>query len=233
MQKIPLNIFPTAKLGDALELLKSGRHVGKVTLVNYDEDQKPIPVRCRNSVLPKWDDCTVLVTGATGGFGEALVDHLFVKLGVRHFIFPTRRGDNDSIRAQFRCIIDTPGASFHVITADVSKEGDVRKVVDFARSVQPPLRKIFHAAGVSIDAKLENITPEQFHKVVDCKALAAWYLSEMTMDMELDDFVMVSSVAPLLGVMGGGCYSAANAFLDGLVRYRRSKGLPGTTFNMG
>jgi len=106
-------------------------------------------------------------------------------------------------------------------------------LIEFASSVQPPLKKIIHGGGVSVDATLPDITPEIFQEVTNCKAVAAWHLSEMTKHLDLDDFVVISSVAPLLGVMGGACYSAANAFMDSLMRSRRSQGLPGTTFNMG
>lgn len=34
------------------------------------------------------------------------------------------------------------------------------------------------------------------------------------------------------GGVGNGAYASANAFLDALVRYRRSQGLPGHTYNM-
>jgi len=57
------------KLRDGLELLKSGSAIGKVVVVNYDEEDtgnvfKPIPVQCLTTrPLNKWDNCTVLITG--------------------------------------------------------------------------------------------------------------------------------------------------------------------------
>jgi len=41
---------------------------------------------------------------------------------VRHFILPTRKGDSQAVRDQFKHIIDTVGASVHFIAADISKE---------------------------------------------------------------------------------------------------------------
>jgi hypothetical protein len=48
----------------------------------------------------------------------------------------------------------------------------------------------------------------------------------------LEQFVCVSSIASLVGGLGMASYSSANAFLDALMRYRRTQGLPGAAFNM-
>jgi len=83
------------------------------------------------------------------------------------------------------------------------------------------------------DVVLSDVNMGDFEEVMGCKARAAWLLSELTRDMELHAFVLLSSIAPLIGGVGISAYAAANAYLDGLVRYRRSLGLPASTFNMG
>ena len=115
----------------------------------------------------------------------------------------------------------------------MSNEDDVRRLVEIAKTANPPVTKIIHAAGISKDVTLGDLDMENFHEVVDCKARSAWLLSELTKDMPISEFVMISSIAPLIGGMGICSYAAANAYLDGLVSYRRSLGLPATTFNMG
>ena len=52
--------------------------------------------------------------------------------------------------------------------------------------------------------------------------------------MDLDFFVMFSSVASVVGNMGQSSYSACNAFQDSLAQYRRHVlGLPGLAINWG
>ena len=52
--------------------------------------------------------------------------------------------------------------------------------------------------------------------------------------MDLDFFVMFSSIASIVGNMGQSSYSACNAFQDSLAQYRRQVlGLPGLAINWG
>ena len=65
------------------------------------------------------------------------------------------------------------------------------------------------------------------------KAYGAWLLHKATRDMELDCFVMFSSVSSIFGNPAQGNYAAANAFLDSLAHHRRALGLPALTMNWG
>ena len=52
--------------------------------------------------------------------------------------------------------------------------------------------------------------------------------------MDLDFFVMFSSIVSILGNMGQTSYSGCNAFQDSLAQYRREVlGLPGLSINWG
>jgi len=65
------------------------------------------------------------------------------------------------------------------------------------------------------------------------KAYGAWLLHEGTRSMELDCFVMFSSVSSIFGNSAQGNYAAANAFLDSLAHHRRAIGLPALVTNWG
>lgn len=59
-------------------------------------------------------------------------------------------------------------------------------------------------------------------------------LHEMSLEMDLDFFVMFSSMASIVGNMGQSSYSACNAFQDALAHYRRhTLGLPALAINWG
>lgn len=46
--------------------------------------------------------------------------------------------------------------------------------------MDPPVRHIFHAAGVSVDMMLHEVTEQTFRDVGDCKCKAAWWLHEVS-----------------------------------------------------
>jgi hypothetical protein len=97
----------------------------------------------------------------------------------------------------------------------------------------PPLRGIFHAAGVLDDGLMLNLDEERFQKVLEPKMLGAWNLHALTQTTPLDFFVLFSSAASLLGSPGQSNYAAANAFLDALAHHRQALNLPALSINWG
>jgi acyl carrier protein len=55
----------------------------------------------------------------------------------------------------------------------------------------------------------------------------------LTLDDDLEFFIVYSSGTSVLGSPGQANYAAANAMLDGLVAFRNSQGLPATSVNWG
>ena len=56
------------------------------------------------------------------------------------------------------------------------------------------------------------------------KVLSAMNLNDVLSDIDLDFFLMTSSVSGILGTPGQSNYAAANSYLDALARYRKSAG---------
>jgi acyl carrier protein len=97
----------------------------------------------------------------------------------------------------------------------------------------PPIAGIIHAAMVLDDAMLANLSEERFHRVLAPKVAGAENLDHLVRGQELDYFVMFSSVTTVLGNPGQANYVAANAYMEGLARRRRQKGLAALAIGWG
>jgi NAD(P)-dependent dehydrogenase (short-subunit alcohol dehydrogenase family)/acyl carrier protein len=175
-------------------------------------------------------DATYLVTGGLGALGLRVASWL-VAGGARQIILAGRSPSGrqaDEVVAALR----EAGAGVLVAQADVSRPADVERLVRAAGAL-PPIRGIFHLAGVIDDGLLLRQSWDRFWRVMAPKVQGAWNLHALSAQLPLDHFVLFSSVASLLGSPGQGNYAAANAFLDGLARYRRSVGLPAVSVNWG
>jgi hypothetical protein len=130
--------------------------------------------------------------------------------------------------------LEAAGVSVHLASADVGDESALAAVLHaHEREGWPPLRGVVHAAGVAEAQLLINTGAEAWRRVTRPKVAGAWNLHRLTRGAPLDFFVLFSSIAGVLGQYGQGGYAAANAFLDGLARHRRARGLPALSVAWG
>lgn len=175
-------------------------------------------------------DATYLVTGGLRGIGLATAQWL-ANLGARSIALLGRHSDATS-EAAVRDI-ESRGARVRCFIADVSDRDALARVLAAVRSSMPPLRGVFHSAGVTDDAALGVMEWSRVAKVLAPKVRGAWNLHELTLDQDLDYFVLYSSLASLVGNAGQFNHITACSFLDALSAYRRHVGLPGLSINWG
>ncbi|MEU6235318.1 amino acid adenylation domain-containing protein [Kitasatospora sp. NPDC047058] len=212
--------FPLNEASDALRFMAQARHVGKVVLTRAET---------RPFVRP---DGAVLVTGGLGDLGRRMATWLAATHGVRDLVLTSRRG-MDAPGAQ--ALVDelaALGATATVVACDSADFGGLESVMALFDGDRP-LRGVVHASGLLDDGALSALTPERFTGVFGPKLDGAWHLHRLTEDLELDFFVMLSSIAGVMGAPGQGNYAAASAFLDTLAHLRRAKGLPATSVAFG
>ena len=231
LRPLPFRAFPASRIDSAFRLMAGGKHIGKVVVA------LPTPFVPRRGELPglgfevKPDGC-YLVTGAFGGYGKVLAQWL-VDCGARHLVLTSRSGASSPEAGKFVADLQKRGVEVRVVSADVGAPNDVRRLFAEIDSRRQPLRGVFHLAMVIDDAPLAALTPERMRNVLEPKAQGAWLLHEATREMDLDCFVMFSSVSSVFGNPAQGNYSAANAFIDSLAHHRQALGLPALTVNWG
>ncbi len=219
----PLRTFTVQRVVDALRHMARAEHIGKVVIDAADlHEQGSLKLR---------DDGTYLLTGGLGGLGLKTARWLTDR-GARNLVLVGRSAPSEETIEAIRGI-EQSGARVVVRSCDVSLRDQVAELLSSIASELPPLRGIFHLAGVLDDGVLREQTRERFDRVMGAKMMGAWHLHELTGALPLDYFVLFSSAAAMLGSPGQGNYAAANSFLDALAHYRRSHQQPALSVNWG
>lgn len=220
LHPLPMRVFPMDSASDALRLIAQAKHVGKVVLV---------PAQRKGLVRT---DGAVVITGGVGGLGRGLAKWLISERGVKDIVLTSRSGTRSRDAAAIIEELEALGANVNVVACDAS---DGKALADLLGRVgsHRPLRGVVHAAGVLDDGMIAAQTPDRFIEVMTPKVSGAWHLHQLTKELELDFFVLFSSISGVTGTAGQSNYAAANAFLDALAYNRRAAGLPATSIAWG
>lgn len=176
-------------------------------------------------------DGTYVVTGGLGGLG-LVVAQVLVDAGARSLLLLGRSAPSETARATIAGL-EGVGACVRTEQVDVVDVDRLGEVLEDARRGLPPLRGVFHVAGVIDDGSLLDFDRARLLDVLGPKVAGAWNLHMLTCDDPLDLFVLFSSAVSVLGAPGQANYAAANAFLDALAHQRRGDGRPGLSVNWG
>ncbi|MEU7750179.1 type I polyketide synthase [Micromonospora sp. NPDC049171] len=177
-------------------------------------------------------DGTVLVTGGLGTVGATVARHLVTQRGARHLLLVGRRGADTPGADQLVEELTALGAAVTVARCDVADRAAVAELLA-AIPAEHPLTTIVHTAGLVDDGLVDALTPDRLDRVLRPKVDGALNLHELTRGDNLDEFILFSSLAGVLGGAGQANYAAANAFLDALAQHRRHLGLPGLSLAWG
>lgn len=166
-----------------------------------------------------------------GGLGSEIVKWT-AGAGARHIVIFSRTAKPNSDTQNWLDRLASEGVTVRLEKCDITSEDQLKQSVAAIQKTMPPIRGLFQAAMVLHDVLLEDMTFEQWKKVTVPKIQGTWNLHKV-LPADLDFFIMLSSVVSLLGTVGAGNYSSANAFQDGMARYRQRLGLPGYALNIG
>jgi phthiocerol/phenolphthiocerol synthesis type-I polyketide synthase C len=225
---LPYRCFPLEQGVEAFHMMAGARHIGKLLLKVSEE---PVEVVIPDSAPAIHADATYLLTGGYGGLGLQVAAWL-AQQGARHLALLGRQAPDQQ---QQRAIADLERSGTVVVArqVDIANEEELALTLAELQRTLPPLRGIFHAAGILDDGLLVHQNWQRVARVLAPKVLGAWNLHLLSQSLPLDYFVLFSSVTALLGSPSQGGYTAANAFLDELAHYRRAAGLPAVSLAWG
>jgi amino acid adenylation domain-containing protein len=184
--------------------------------------------RAKAARTPELAGGAVLITGGLGGLGVVLARHLVDKHGARRLVL-LGRGAPGADAEEAMLALRAAGARVDAVQVDVTDRAALARVI----ADHAPLSAVVHAAGVGDAALIAQQTPERFLRTIAAKVDGASHLHDLTRELPLQAFVMLSSIAAVLPTTGPSAYATGNAFLDGLAQHRRARGLPAQSLAFG
>jgi phthiocerol/phenolphthiocerol synthesis type-I polyketide synthase C len=230
LQVLPVTTFALDAAGDAFALMASGRHTGKIAVsipqggsVDAIAAAPPQPL-----VSP---DGGYLIVGGMGGLGLVVAQWL-VREGAGLVVLNGRSAPGADVTAAV-AEMQAAGSRVEVVTGDIAEPGTADRLVQAVEAAGFRVAGVLHSAMVLDDEIVLNITDAAARRVFTPKVTGSWMLHRATSHLDVDWWLTFSSASSLLGTPGQGTYAAANSWVDGLVSYRRSRGLPAVGINWG
>ena len=193
-------------------------------------DPVPKPILAKHRLVRRGG--AVLITGGLGDLGARVARWLASDHNVRDLVLTSRRGMDASGADALVVELSRLGVEVTVMARDMANPDDVSAIMATFNKDRP-LRGVVHAAGVVDSGVLPTMTWQRCEATIAPKVYGAWNLHQATRDMDLDLFMMFSSISGIMGMPGLANYAASNTFLDALAHLRRAQRLPATSVAYG
>ncbi|KZL80385.1 polyketide synthase [Colletotrichum incanum] len=172
-----------------------------------------------------------LIVGGSGGLGLCIARWM-IRKGARCLVLLSRSGGRSGKVQELITEAESLGAFVVAERCYVSNEAEVQQLMADLAKALPPIRGVVHAAMVLHDIPLENMSLADYKDVLRPKVDGAWNLHNALANVELDYFLVLSSISGVIGSRGQAAYAAASTFLDSFARYRVLNSLPGTAIDL-
>lgn len=226
----PVTVFDYSDIQTAFRTMQNGLHTGKLVL--KASEYSVIPAMPHDAhPLKLRSDATYVLVGGLGGLGRGLAIYL-ADHGAKHLAFFTR---TDDVQPAARKVLDQlkeRNVEAHIYVCDVTDPEALKGTILQIGNEMPLIKGLIQGAMVLRDGLFENMSYENWIEATTPKIQGSWNLHEI-MPHDLDFFIMLSSLAGILGNRGQSNYCAGNTYQDQLAHYRRSLGLPGQVVDLG
>jgi phthiocerol/phenolphthiocerol synthesis type-I polyketide synthase C len=210
--------------------MASGTHTGKIVVSIPSEGSIAAVASPPAQPLVRGDGGYIVV-GGMGGLGFVVAQWL-VQQGAGMVVLNGRSAPSAEVTAAI-ADMNAAGSRVEVVTGDVAEPDTAARLVAAVEDAGMQPAGVLHSATVLADEIVLNVSQPATAQVFAPKVAGHWWLHEATAHLDLDWWLTFSSAASLLGSPGQGAYAAANSWVDGLVAYRRARGLPANGINWG
>ena len=160
----------------------------------------------------------VLITGGAGGIGTATAAR-FLEEGARVVVLDRDDAALERIKREFPALSEG-------IRADVSDAADVARAFGELDSLLGRLDVLINNAGISIRHRFMDISPEEWHQVMDVNLNGVFYVAQQAARRMLAaDGGVIINMGSTNGLMGYHYYADYNASKAGVIELSRSMAL--------
>jgi short-subunit dehydrogenase len=163
----------------------------------------------------------VLITGASSGIGKAMA-FAFGREGARIVICARQATALDAVRAE----LELAGINVLALTADVSVEADVKRLIDQTIAHFGRLDILINNAGISMRSMLIDTDPAVIQKVMDINFMGTVYATRYALPYIIQtkgSIVGISSIAGFRGLPVRAGYSASKFAMNGFLEAVRTE----------
>uniref|UniRef100_UPI003D33FD75 type I polyketide synthase n=1 Tax=Actinoplanes sp. G11-F43 TaxID=3424130 RepID=UPI003D33FD75 len=175
---------------------------------------------------------TVLLTGGTGSIGVSVGGWL-AERDAQRVVLTSRSGPSAPNVSALAASVAEAGTGVEVISCDLGEADQVSAMVSWIEESGPGLSTVLHSANLPYLAWVQDTERDGLAAALGAKAAGAVHLDQATAGLDIDEFVLFSSISATWGSNDHGAYAAGNAFLDGFAEQRRARGLPATSIAWG
>ncbi|HEX6101024.1 MAG TPA: SDR family NAD(P)-dependent oxidoreductase [Thermoanaerobaculia bacterium] len=164
------------------------------------------------------DDGVYLITGGRGGLGVLFAKEILERTRGAKVVLAGRSAWSGEVLVDGLAGPAAGRVSYR--RADVGDPAQARELIESIRKEHGRLDGIVHGAGVLADSFLLEKDSARFGEVLAPKVTGTYNLDQASSDVQLDFFVLLSSVVGVVGNVGQADYAAANGFMDHFAAYR-------------
>ena len=227
-------VFSAPEVLDAFRYMQQGKHIGKIVLEIRDATGKLVlgDVDARKKTSTELDQgASYLLIGGLGGLGRAMSVWM-VEHGAKNLTFLSRSAGNGKHDADFAREIESMGCTVQMVHGDVANPDDVACAVD---GMLAPVKGIIQMSMILRDQMFDEMNIKDWNAVTQPKVQGTWNLHNVALarGLDLDFFLLFSSLSGTLGQVGQANYASASTFLDAFAQFRASMNLPCTAIDLG
>ncbi|KAJ5503703.1 Acyl transferase/acyl hydrolase/lysophospholipase [Penicillium fimorum] len=219
--------YHVSLIDEALAAVQSRQHV-----VVHVEESDIVKATLPRTTQPLFRaNASYMLVGGLGGIGREVASWM-AQNGAKSLVFVNRSGlSKYETQATVRRLVEK-GIQVTTRACDISNETEVQGMLhDLSRCV-PPIRGMIQAAMVLKDVHIENMRVDEYRDVMGPKYYGTWNLHRH-LPLDLDFFLMLSSISGVIGNATQAAYAAGCTFMDAFAAYRRSLGLPAVSLDLG